>query len=71
MGTRDFERGDDIISVARFWKFNRRLWDVDTPGAKKVLFITVINEQHFSYTYLSQDFGYCEILKANFQLKSL
>lgn len=57
---RDFERGDDVISVARFWKFNKRLCAIDTLGAKKVIFITVISEQHFSDTYLSQDSGYCE-----------
>ena len=56
----DFERGDDVISVARFWKFNKRLCAVDTLGAKKVIFITVISEQHFSDTYLSQDSDYCE-----------
>ena len=49
-----------LFQLQDFWKFNRRLCAVDTLGAKKVIFITVISEQHLSYTYLSQDFGYCE-----------
>lgn len=57
-----------VMILFQLQDFENSLWDfetlrlcaVDTPGAKKVIFITVINEQHFSYTYLSQDFGYCE-----------